>query len=439
MARIVPGVSAGAIIETAHVARTVRSPVHDFNLRHRPFVMQPSFVAPVLPGDTLKNCLISYSAMTDPVKHPLIGWWLDHHVFYVPFRAMGDSQILQDMVLDPAFGELGAAADEAADVDFYHATATKPSFAIMATQAVIEEYFRNEGEDWLTNAHLDNVPQIGLRKKNALSSFILDSATGEPDVLPGTADADDNLDEILGSGLSATFAGAYDAYQALVAASVVDITFEDWLEQYGVKLPTPDNDPRPQRILSHSDWKFPSKAIDQTDGSIAAACHWRDRCTTPRNSGKKPYGKRFKEPGVVIGFVCATPKVYLGNQSESVLDHMTRSLDWLPAVLGEQAFTSLKLFTDAAGGGPLQAVASGDYWLDIRDLFVHGDQFVNFALTATDANLVALPGSDGRSRFVSSTDADNLFAAASPANKVYTEGRARLSFLSQVTDMTPNL
>ena len=90
-----------------------------------------------------------------------------------------------------------------------------------------------------------------------------------------------------------------------------------------------------------------------------------------------------------------------------------------------------------AGVGPLGFVPSADYWLDIRDLFVHGDQFVNFALTATDANIVALPNSSGKTRFVSSTDANDLFSD-SGVNKVHAEGRVRLNILSQVTDMTPN-
>ena len=435
MVRIVPGIPAGALIEAPRTRRKPRSPVHDFNLRFRPFVLQPAVVAPVLPGDTLKNILCSYSAMTDPIKHPLIGWWMDWHYFYVPFRAMSIASDLEAMVLDPAFGELGAGGDVAADPDMYHAEAGKPSFTYHALRAVVEEWFRNEGEDWLTNAHLDNVPQVGLKKFNAISSFVLDSASAEPDVLPGTSDADDNLDEILGSGLSATFAGAYDAYQALVAAQVVDITYDDWLRQYGVRLPTPHTDPKPERLLSYSDWKFPSKAIDQTDGSIASAVHWRDRVKSDKD-------RKFKEPGIILGLASATPKIYLSKQDAAYSDHLTRSLDWLPAVLADQAFTSLKLFTAngaGAGSGPLnKTTIPADYYLDNRDLFVHGDQFINFDLTATDANLVALPGANGKVRFVSSTDADNLFAVASPANKIHCEGRTRLSFLSDVMDMTPN-
>ena len=184
MVRIVPGIPAGALIEAPRTRRKPRSPVHDFNLRFRPFVLQPAVVAPVLPGDTLKNILCSYSAMTDPIKHPLIGWWMDWHYFYVPFRAMSIASDLEAMVLDPAFGELGAGGDVAADPDMYHAEAGKPSFTYHALRAVVEEWFRNEGEDWLTNAHLDNVPQVGLKKLNAISSFVLDSASTDADVLP---------------------------------------------------------------------------------------------------------------------------------------------------------------------------------------------------------------------------------------------------------------
>lgn len=441
MTRIVPGVAAGNIIQAPKTARKPRTPVHDFIINTRPFCLQPFLAAPVIPGDTLKNVLVSYSAMTDPVKHPLIGWWFDIHLFYVPMQAMDSWSHLETMLLDPAFAELNAAADTTANATYYHADATKPSLVREATKSVVEEWFRNEGEDWITNASLTQLntyaaPQIGLRKRSSLSSFILDSASTEPDVLPGTADQDDNLDEILGSGLSAQFAGAYDAYQALVAAAVVDITFDDWLKQFGIRVPTPHTDPKPERLLSYSDWKFPSKAVDQTDGSIAAACHWRDRV-------KMDEDKKFKFPGVVLGLLCATPKVYLGNQRETMLDHLTRSLDWMPAVLAEQAFTSLKQFSSNGAGvgvGPLGGTPSADYYLDLRDLFVHGEQFHNLpSADQDDNNFVVLPGANGRSRFVSSADADNLFAAASPLNQVRCEGRTRLSFLSTVVDMTPNL
>lgn len=416
--------------------RKARRPDHEFQLRHRPFQLQPFMVAPVLPGDTLENQLLQASALTDPIKSPLLGWWLDHFVFYVPFRAMDAiSSHLQTMVLDPAFGELNAAADVAAGAAWYHYQTGDPSWAYHATKAVVEEFFRNDGEDWLTGAEIDDVPQIGLMKPKALESMVLDSASTEPDKLPGdhAQDLDSQLDHALGN-LATDFAGHYDAYQALVAAKMVDVTYEDFLASYGVRVPhKPSDEPSPELLMHNREWKKPSRAVDETDGSIASAVSWNV-------AARRDKRFMFKEPGVILGLTCASPKVYLSKQVQAVIDSMKTALDWMPAVLADQAFTSLKLFTSNgsnAGNGPLGFQPSADYWIDLRDLMVNGDQFVNFALTETDAGLVALPSTALGTRFVSDTDVDNLFSAASPANKIRQDGVCRLSFRSRVVDMTP--
>ena len=430
---IAPGISAATLVNQPRAGRVLRTPVHDFQLRQRPFQLQPFMVAPVLPGDTLKNALVNYSALTDPIKNSLLGWWAEHWLFYVPFRAMPDSQHFQAMVLDPAFGELHADTDEPANTAYYHYHAADPSYVIQALTAVVEDWFRNEGET-AADGLLDGVPQAGLMKKRWSSSMVLDSATAEPDTLPGQGDDDPNLDVIHGTGGATNFGGAYDAYQALVANQVLDITFEDWLRQYGVRMPRPQDDPKPEMLRYTKDWQFPGYVVDPTDGSQAAAVKWRGSLRADKD-------RKFKEPGVILGLSSFTPKVYYSTQKQVAIDSMKRSLDWLPAVLAEHAYTSMKLFTSdgaAAGNGPLGFTPSGDYWIDLRDLFVHGDQFVNFPLTDADKGFVALPGSDLKARFVSSADADALFSSASPANKIHQEGQARLSILSQVVDMTPN-
>lgn len=438
MNRLTSTVQRSAINAVAvnRMGRKMRRPDHDFNLRFRPFILQPMAIAPVLPGETLKNALCQYSAMSDPIKNPLIGWWMYQYLFYVPFRAMDNiSSHLQTMALDPAFGTLNAAADVAADADFYHANASDPSFAYHALKAVTEEFFRDDGEDWQTNAHLDNIPQIGLSKSRAFQSTIMDSQVGtlEPDQMPGDYDADGELGGILGSGASA-FADHYDAYQALVAAKLTDVTYEDFLASYGVEIPPkPSDEPLPELLRVQRAWAYPSNAVDESDGSLASALKWRDTWRADK-------ARFFKEPGVLLAVCSVVPKVYFSKQTQSVIDSMQTALDWMPAVLSEQAFTSLKMFTSNgtnAGNGPLGFTPSADYWIDLRDLMVHGDQFVNFALTETDAGLVALPNASAKARFVSSTDADNLFSAASPANKIRMEGVLRLSIASRVMDHTP--
>lgn len=380
----------------------------------------------------MKNALVQYSALSDPVKNPLIGWWLEHYIFYVPFRAMNASADLQTMVLDPAFGELAAGHDVAATTWLYHANAGDPSFAQQALRSVVENFFRDEGEDWVTNANLDNVPQIGLTRHGWRESMILDSqttgGTNEPDTVPGEYDQDGELGGIFGSG-AANFTAAYDAYQALVAAKVLNVTFEDWLRTYGVRMPKPQDEPVPELVRYHKDWKYPGQTVDPATGAVAAAFRWRDSFRADKD-------RKFKEPGVLIGITCASPKVYFSKQVQAVIDSMKTSLDWLPAVLADQAFTSLKKFAGTAG--PLAGNVGGvDYWIDIRDLFTGGDQFVNFSLASTDAGLVALPTATLGRRFLASADVDALFSAAAPANLVRQEGTCQLTILGNVVDMTP--
>jgi hypothetical protein len=75
----------------------------------------------------------------------------------------------------------------------------------------------------------------------------------------------------------------------------------------------------------------------------------------------------------------------------------------------------------------LAGTPTEDYWVDVRDLFLYGDQFVNFALTATDAGLVALPTAAMQKKYASATDADGLFTSASPANLVRADGVVNLT------------
>ena len=51
--------------------RRPRRPSHPFQVRHEPFQIQPFFIAPVLPGETMKNLLLQSRAVTLPLKNPL--------------------------------------------------------------------------------------------------------------------------------------------------------------------------------------------------------------------------------------------------------------------------------------------------------------------------------------------------------------------------------
>ena len=102
--------------------------------------------------------------------------------------------------------------------------------------------------------------------------------------------------------------------------------------------------------------------------------------------------------------------------------------------MGDQPETSLREFTNA--NGPLTGTTNG-YWVDLRDLFLYGDQFVNFSMSATDDNSVALPTAGMNKRYVSAADIDALFKdAAGGKNLVRQDGTAHLSILGRQVDYT---
>ena len=63
--------------------RVTRSPKHPFQLRTKPFQIQPFLLSPVLPGGTLSNLVLQSRVVSKPLKHALMGWWCEYYFFYV--------------------------------------------------------------------------------------------------------------------------------------------------------------------------------------------------------------------------------------------------------------------------------------------------------------------------------------------------------------------
>ena len=91
----------------------------------------------------------------------------------------------------------------------------------------------------------------------------------------------------------------------------------------------------------------------------------------------------------------------------------------------------------ATSEGPFQSV-NATYVLDMRDLLIHGDQFFNFANTATGENLIDLPDADlSPTLHPTATMADTLFVGASPANLVRSDGVVAMTIAGTQIDTTP--
>jgi len=87
----IKAVPSGISVQQQAASRVPRRPNHTHHLRHKPYVLQPFMIAPVLPGETLQNMLLQDRCVTDPVKGRLVGWWLEHWYFYIPLRAIRQS------------------------------------------------------------------------------------------------------------------------------------------------------------------------------------------------------------------------------------------------------------------------------------------------------------------------------------------------------------
>lgn len=143
----------------------------------------------------------------------------------------------------------------------------------------------------------------------------------------------------------------------------------------------------------------------------------------------------FPEPGFIFGVSVTRPKVYLERQRGAGVHMLDNAYAWLPAVLSHDPATSLRQYANNAG--PLATDTTNGYWVDVRDLFVHGDQFVNFALDNT-AGGVALPSAALNKRYPADADVDDLFADDDPGTAVLVrmDGVCDLSILGTQVDHT---
>lgn len=100
--------------------RVMRRPKHSFQLRSRPWQIVPFMCAPVLPGETMKNFLHQARVVTDPVKHPLVGWWAEYYWFYVKHRDLAGSDDFQAMVLEYGHDMSAYLRASSHDTDYYN-------------------------------------------------------------------------------------------------------------------------------------------------------------------------------------------------------------------------------------------------------------------------------------------------------------------------------
>ena len=398
--------------------RKTRNPQHPFAVRHMPFQIQPFLLAPVLPGETLKSGNIQSRCVTDPIRNPLIGYWLEHYIFYVPHLAMPNADSWKSMVLEPDF-DTGSKEIAAANLKHYHAP-NSLDWVDECMRAILKaEYgwFRSGDEAW-NAALIDGMPAARIQTESWLDSVINDDAM--PDVTVDGSTVPIEMTQLNKLQLQ---------WEALTSMGLTEATYEDFLRTYGVRVNKAEDPTRPELLRYSRSWQYPSNTIDPASGAPSSAVSWAVSQTLDKD-------RFFKWPGFVFGVTVCRPKVYLSKQKGIASSLLDNALSWLPAILRDNFGASLKQVANTEG--PLQGnVTDSHYWVDLVDLFMYGDQFVNFALTETNAGLVALPTPALQKKYPSQTDIEGLFVGTTAATRlVRQDGITTLAIASALQDRT---
>lgn len=378
--------------------RTIRRPTHTFNTIQHPWCITPFLIAPVIPGETMRSAVMQSRAISSPIKSDMIGWWLEHYFFYVKIRDLDARDDLTQMFVDPDWTIPTALKDSTADAKYYHNGRARINWAKLCTARIVEEYFRDEGEAWDT-ATYQGLP---LAKMNTESVF--DSVMSEDDyTIPGDVDVDADAD---GTITAREVEEAQRQWELLRSMNLTEATYEDFIRSFGVKGRAIENvDPhRPELIRYEKSWTYPANTVEVA--GIRSVASWSASLRADKD-------RFFSEPGFIVGLTVARPKVYLTNQTGAgvaLLDHIQT---WLPAVLRDDPSTSLVHVPD--GTGPIGTDPTG-YFVDIRDLYIRGDQFVNHTAYI---NGVALPKATNFDKeYAASADIEGLFVGTTAADRV---------------------
>ena len=406
--------------------RVMRRPQHSFDLIAKPYEICPFFIAPVVPGESLDSGLFQTRAVSDPVKNRLIGWHKEYYFFYVPHLALASRDIYKSMMLDPTTAVSGIMAS-ANSVPLYTFKGGMP-FVSECLTAVVAEFFRDEGE---TNAPtIENYPAAQITQESWHNSIKLESATGDDNELPG-------VDPVEEEDILEGFTAHYAQWEIMRDAGYTDATYEDFLKSYGIdaapEVREPDDDTKkfpyvPELIRYVRDWKYPTNTIDPANGSASSALSW--------SLAEKITKRRFfKYPGFLFGVTIARPKIYLGNQKGAAVGMLNDAYSWLPAILNGYPYTSVKETLDSVTDGILQNQTE-DYWLDVKDLFIYGDQFVNHAMDAAANHGLAMPTAALDHKYLTEAMIDSLFVNAG-SEYVREDGVVHMNILGKQSETTP--
>lgn len=393
------------------MARRIRQPQHPFAIRQRPWAITPFFIAPVLPGETMKNLLLSSRCVTDPIVNPIQGWWLEYYFFYVKHRDLADRAEFEQMMLDPSWSDDNVDSDAANIWHYFHGDGI--NWLDHITRRILAgddkvTYFRNTGEPWNSGGleAKSSLPKAAVVGDNWTDSLLADEHIQDMDV-----DVDLNADDTI---TASEIDQAMRTWEMLHEQGLTDMTYEDYLATFGTRVKKEELHV-PELVRFVRRWSYPSNTIDPATGQPSSAVSW----SIQERADKDRF---FKEPGFLVGYSVCRPKVFLSRQKGTVSSQLNSLTRWLPAVLSDDPSASMVHQPDVTGllGDVTDA---GGYWFDMKDLLIYGEQFVNQAFDTSDVNHVTLPAADLTRRYPTDADIARLFVDQDDVGEDYTATR----------------
>lgn len=388
----------------------------------KPFGLYPIMCHPVLPGETLKSGKTKWTVVSQPLVNPLSGAWLETWLFYVKLTDL--DRDLGQMFISDTYSTSGWTA--AAGYDHFFSKTGQIDWIRKCTDRVRDAFFINEGETVRSMSSPDNeIPMVKMNMRSWYQNLMFEPT----EVALDTTGERDHTEQM-------------SAYQMLTQMQMTELTYESYLEQYGVSSRNIGIG-EPEILRYSRSWTKPVNTIDPTDGTPSSAWIWNDEMKIEKD-------KRFLEPGFIIQMATIRPKMFQKKQVASLVGTLWGFSDWYPAynltdpTQGIKRISSLDTVFDTGWNA-----AEGDESLlyDHRDLLSHGEQFVNdwtdnpypHPASTRQSGIIAADPIDTRGEYPFVADIDALFVNAGAVEsgvRCAYEGITGLTIAGHVQDTT---
>lgn len=386
----------------------------------KPFGLYPIMCHPVLPGETLKAASSKWTVISMPLKHPTVGAWLESWLFYVKLTDL--DRDLGQMFISDSYSTSGWTVTTARD--HYFNAVGQINWVHDCMVRIRDAFFLNEGEAVVNlTSPDDQVTMVKMNMRSWYQNMMFEPAETALD----TTGEMDHREQM-------------SAWAMLQQMQMTELTYESYLEQYGVqsmKLGIGE----PEILRYTRSWTKPTNHVDTSTGVPSSAWVWNDEMKADKD-------KRFEEPGFILQCATVRPKMYQRNLEASMVGNLWGFSDWYPAYnLTDPAAGIKRIGTDDDVFKSDWNAAEGEVQLlyDHRDLLSHGEQFINdfsnmpydLPFSTAMSGIAAADPSAVRGEYCDVGDINAIFTGTGEENKrCHYEGITGLTIAGHVQDTT---